>query len=264
MLGGTARRFERGKREAGGAADDSGCRLPPRRARSRDLQDGARMGRREYNFRSVRPERPDDRGASAGAIFAELQAGRRREEGFHRLFDLYYGRVFRFFAKRGLPAEDCRDLAQDTFIGIYRGIDAFRGEAELDAWIFKIAANLYRKRLRWGAAEKRAGTVVALDSEAVLPGAAILGKEPAAIPVEGNTADGRLLDRERSRLLRAAVQTLPDQMRNCLILRVYHDLKYREIAAAMRISIETVKAHLFQARSRIKESLGDYFQDPDL
>jgi RNA polymerase sigma-70 factor (ECF subfamily) len=212
----------------------------------------------------VRPERPDDRGPSAGAIFEELQAGSHGEENFHRLFDLYYGRVFRFFARRGIPAEDCRDLAQDTFVGIYRGISAFRGEAELDAWIFKIAANLYRKRLRWGAAEKRAGTTVALDGAAVSSSADLLDDGPAAIPAGGSMPDSRVLDQERARLLRAAVETLPGQMRNCLILRVYHDLKYREIAMAMRISIETVKAHLFQARQRIKESLGDYFQDPDL
>lgn len=222
------------------------------------------MARREYNQRLVRPQRPDDRGASAGAIFEELQEGSHREENFHRLFDLYYGRVFRFFAKRGIPPEDCRDLAQDTFIGIYRGIGAFRGEAELDAWIFKIAANLYRKRLRWGAAEKRAGIVVTLDGAAASHAAETLEEGPADLPAEGDAPDSRLLDRERSRLLRAAVQTLPDQMRNCLILRVYYDLKYREIAATLRISIETVKAHLFRARERIKESLGDYFEDLDL
>jgi RNA polymerase sigma-70 factor, ECF subfamily len=256
MLGSMERRCEQGRPAAGGAADGSRLRLPPRRERGRGLQDdGARLACREYNQRLVRPQRPDDRALSAGAIFEELQAGSHREENFHRLFDLYYGRVFRFFAKRGIPPEDCRDLAQDTFIGIYRGIGAFRGEAELDAWIFKIAANLYRKRLRWGAAEKRAGTVVTPET---------LDDGPADLPAEGDAPDSRVLDRERSRLLRAAVQTLPDQMRNCLILRVYYDLKYREIAAAMRISIETVKAHLFRARERIKGSLGDYFEDLDL
>jgi len=171
--------------------------------------------------------------------------------------------VFRFFAKRHIPYEDCRDLAQDTFVGIFRGIGSFRGEAELEAWIFKIAANIYRKRLRWGAAEKRAGTAVALDSAAELP-SAMLADGPAAIAAEGGAPDSRVLDTERSRLLRAAIQTLPDQMRNCLILRVYYDLKYREIATAMRISIETVKAHLFQARLRIKERVGGYFRDLDL
>lgn len=252
------------RRAAGGAAGDTRRRLPLRRDRSRGRQDGARMARRGYSQWSMKPERPGDRDAGAGALFAELQAGSRREENFHRLFDLYYGRVCRFFAKRGIPPEDCHDLAQDTFVGIYRGIGAFRGEAELDAWIFKIAANLYRKRLRWGVAEKRAGTTVALDSAAAPQSPEILGDGPAALPAEGSAPDSRVLDRERSRLLRAAVQTLPDQMRNCLILRVYYDLKYREIATAMRISIETVKAHLFQARQRIKESLGDYFEDPDL
>lgn len=198
-----------------------------------------------------------------GAIVQELQAGLRREENFRRLFDLYHRRVFHFFAKRGFPAEDCHDLTQDVFVGIYRSIGSFRGEAELDTWIFKIASNIYRRRLRWGAAEKRAGTGVPLDNQGGLD-SEILGNGPNAIPAKVDAPNGRVLDTERSRMLRAAVQTLPDQMRKCLILRVYYDLKYREVAAAMRISVDTVKAHLFQARLRIKESLGDYFQDMDL
>jgi RNA polymerase sigma-70 factor (ECF subfamily) len=212
----------------------------------------------------VRPQRSGEKDADVGAIIEELQAGLRREENFHRLFDLYYGRVFHFFAKRGMPPEDCRDLTQDTFVGIYKGVGAFRGEAELETWIFKIAGNIFRRKLRWGAAGKRAGTHVALDGPGEDEDAAVLGDGPGAIPASGEAPSGKVLDAERSRLLRAAVRTLPDQMRKCLILRVYHDLKYREIAAVMRISIETVKAHLFQARLRMKECLGDYFQEMDL
>lgn len=52
--------------------------------------------------------------------------------------------------------------------------------------------------------------------------------------------------------LRAKLDQLPPQMRRCLYLRLYHDLKYREIAALMRISIETVKAHLHQAQNRLR------------
>jgi RNA polymerase sigma-70 factor (ECF subfamily) len=210
----------------------------------------------------VKPDRTGEPGADVGAIIEELRAGLRREENFHRLFDLYYGRVFHFFAKRGMPPEDCRDLTQDTFVGIYKGVGSFRGEAELETWIFKIASNLFRKRLRWSAAEKRAGTDVALDSLGGEDGS-MLGDGPVEIPATGEAPGGRVLDAERSRLLRAAVRTLPDQMRKCLILRVYYDLKYREIAAVMRISIETVKAHLFQARLRMKECLGDYFEEMD-
>ena len=48
-------------------------------------------------------------------------------------------------------------------------------------------------------------------------------------------------------------------MRKCLMLRVYHDLRYREIAGVMRLSAETVKVHLFQARKRLQSELGPYF-----
>jgi RNA polymerase sigma-70 factor (ECF subfamily) len=211
----------------------------------------------------VRPERAGEREAGVGGIVAELQAGLRREENFRRLFELYYSRVFHFFAKRRFSPEDCFDLTQETFLGVFRGVGSFRGEAEFEAWVFRIASNLYRKRLRWGAAEKRAGTGVALESLGDGDGA-ILGDGPGAIAAAAEAPERRILDAERSRRLRAAVQTLPDQMRKCLVLRAYHDLKYREIASVMRISIETVKAHLFQARLRIKEALGDAFQDLDL
>lgn len=62
---------------------------------------------------------------------------------------------------------------------------------------------------------------------------------------------------ERREVLRRAIEELPDQMRRCTELRVYQDLSYREIAAVMRRSIETVKVHLFQARKKLKESFGD-------
>ena len=50
-------------------------------------------------------------------------------------------------------------------------------------------------------------------------------------------------------------------MRRCLVLRVYQEMKYREIAALLRLSPETVKVHLFQARKRLREELGPYFAD---
>ena len=53
-------------------------------------------------------------------------------------------------------------------------------------------------------------------------------------------------------------------MRRCTELRIYQDLSYREIAAVMRLSIETVKVHLFQARKKLKKSLRDAFEDLDL
>lgn len=191
----------------------------------------------------------DDPNESVQSIIERLQAaGSPREEDFRRLFDLFYPRLIHFFARRGFPPQDCLDLTQETFLGIYRGIGSFRRDSRFETWLFSIATNAWRKRLRWGVAGKREGREVPL--------------EPAEDARDGAPAPGEdALRRERSRLLREAVEKLPEQMRRCLVLRVYQEMKYREIAALMRLSPETVKVHLFQARKRLREELGPYFAD---
>lgn len=197
------------------------------------------------------------RAAVAQAILQELQEGAPLEDLFRRLFEIYYTPLCRFFGRRGFSPEDAVELTQETFLGIYTGIGSFRGEAGFETWMWKIANNACRKRHRWRSAEKRAGEEVPLDgAEEIAAGA------PGTFP--GGSAPGpgeAALDRERSRVLRDAIERLPEQMRKCLMLRVYQDLKYREIAVVLRLSLETVKAHLFQARKRLQEELGDYFHD---
>lgn len=197
-----------------------------------------------------------DASESVQRIIERLQAGPAREEDFRRLFDLYYPRIVHFFTRRGFPPQDCLDLTQETFLGIYKGIGAFRRDARFETWLFKIATNAYRKRLRRGAAGKRDGREVSLeageDPEHGLP------HEPPSLEPD---KEDDVLRKERSRLLREAVDKLPEQMRRCLILRVYQDMRYREIAAVLRLSPETVKVHLFQARRRLREELGPYFHD---
>ena len=61
--------------------------------------------------------------------------------------------------------------------------------------------------------------------------------------------------REQVAALREALETLPPQMRRCVLLRLYHGLKYREVAATMNVSLDTVKAHLGQATARLRTLL---------
>jgi RNA polymerase sigma-70 factor (ECF subfamily) len=192
----------------------------------------------------------DDPNESVQSIIERLQAaGSPREEDFRRLFDLFYPRLIHFFARRGFPPQDCLDLTQETFLGIYRGIGSFRRDSRFETWLFSIATPAYRKRLRRDVAGKREGQEVPLEPAGNTP------------PAPECPADEEMLRRERSRRLREAVEKLPEQMRRCLVLRVYQEMKYREIAALMRLSPETVKVHLFQARKRLREELGPYFED---
>lgn len=209
------------------------------------------------SLQSAPPLPPAGRAERVEAIFRELQTGVQPEEQFRRLFEIYYGPLRSFFARRGFSPEDCEELTQETFLGIYTGMSSFRGEAGFETWMWKIANNAWRKRRRWRSAEKRTAEEVPLDESAEPTGEprAALARETAPDPGQAT------IDRERSRMLREAIERLPDQMRKCLMLRVYQDLKYREIAVVVRLSIETVKAHLFAARRRLSQELGDYFHE---
>lgn len=179
------------------------------------------------------------------------QSGVDREASFRTLVETYYRPVRYYFAKRGFSAEDARDLTQETFFGVYRGLTRFRRDARFDTWLYQIAANTSHKALRDRGVQKRrmeteAKSMTDLPRDVAQPTAA---GDPAPL--------GGVLAEEGRERLRHAIATLPVKMRTCLAMRVYQDLSYREIAAAMQLSVETVKAHLYQARQRLKRELDE-------
>jgi RNA polymerase sigma-70 factor (ECF subfamily) len=175
-----------------------------------------------------------------------LRHGEDPEAGFRVIFDRLHAPLLRFFGRKGFSPEDCLDLTQETFVGIYKGVHGFRHEARFETWVYTVARTTYLKRLRRNATAKRAAVEVSLEAGAE----AMAGPETAAAPLERLELD------EQQRAMREAILELPERMRRCLMLRVYQDLSYRDIAAVMRLKIDTVKAHLFQARQRLQERLG--------
>lgn len=182
---------------------------------------------------------------------AELQAGVRIEINSRYIFDRYYPWVRRFFVRRGHTAQDSEDLAQETFGRVFRQLSSFRYEASFSSWLFAVAANLGRNENRRRHREKRDAPVVSIDERAS-------DDAPPWEPAAMDASPARTAyEKERREALAKAVQELPPQMKQVLALRVDHELKYREIATVLQISIETVKAHLFQARQRLREKLGE-------
>jgi RNA polymerase sigma-70 factor (ECF subfamily) len=172
------------------------------------------------------------------------------------LYRQYYRPVVYFFARRGFSREESRDLAQETFLRVYKNKETFRGESSEVTWLFQIAANLYKNTLRSHSTQKRDGLEVSLEASGAETGmidGMCCGHEKDALVA--------ILVEERARKLHEALEDLPPQMRQAVILRVDQDLKYREIADVMRVSIETVKAHLYQARPHLRDKLADYFTD---
>jgi len=179
---------------------------------------------------------------------------------FQALFDEHYRSVLFFFTNRGFSFEEARDLTQETFLRAYKGVETFRYEASFKTWLFQIATNLWRNAIRSRSAAKRDAPEVSLEEE-LNSGRPVLsdlgGPHGAGTPLSAVLAD------EAVSQLECALDELPAQMRRCVQLRLFQELKYREIAGLMKLSIETVKSQLHQARHRLRQSLSGYFDDID-
>lgn len=197
-------------------------------------------------------------------LVEQWQAGENPEECFKRIFLHYYRPVYYHFLRHGFSGEESHDLTQDTFFRLLKNLPSFRGESRFETWLFQIATNIYRNELRDRSTLKRGAPEVSLDEILEQHLAASVGH--SFMPWERGGGDSPLDDvlaTEQQNMLHDALHTLPPQMRKCVLLRV-QDLKYREIAEVMNVSVDTVKAHLFQARQQLKGKLADYFDDLDL
>lgn len=190
---------------------------------------------------------------------AALRSGEDREEVFRRIYERYRRPVHACFARRGCSVEECRDLAQETFLRVFRGIGSFRAESRFETWVYEIAQNVWRNEIRDRSAKKRAFKTVLLKEE-VDGDAAGQEERQEAHRGEHEPLAG-LLSAERVALLRGALAELPPQMRRCVELRLDQDLKFREIAVLMKVSIDTIKSQLAQAKNRLRGRLGSYFDE---
>lgn len=172
-----------------------------------------------------------------------------RAEEFEAMFRLHFGKIRGYLRRQGLSPERSSELAQETFFRAWRAFDDFREDASPSTWLFTIARRLLLNELRSRRALKRNSPEVSLDED---------DDNPLEIPGPGHDPENHFLEEEDREVLLRALESLPEQMRQCMQLRL-GDLKYREIAEIQGISIETVKSHLHQGRRRLAELLSDHF-----
>ena len=191
-------------------------------------------------------------------LIREIKQGRNVEANFRWLFERHHAQILRFFRRKGFDREDCRDLTQETFISVYKGLRDLRHEEQFESWLFAIAHNVWCSLIESRSAQKRSVKLLSLEGEGESG-----DRPPVAARIADKGADPLtvVLENEKMEKLREALQCLPQQMRRCAQLRVVHDLSYVEIAQLMGLSVNTVKAHLHQAQKALRAQLSFYFEE---
>lgn len=175
----------------------------------------------------------------------DFQSG--REQGFNRLVlkhkDRVYGLCLRLLAGSALDAED---VAQESFVKAYHGLNGFRMEAKFSSWMYRIAVNACKNRMLSRAfRDSRKNR----DLEA----AEMEGAGSAPSPAQELEAKGK---RER---IEEAIARLPEEQRTLIVLRDVEGRSYEEISETTGLNPGTVKSRLNRGRRQLQEWLKDCF-----
>lgn len=144
-------------------------------------------------------------------------------------------------------ASRTEDVVQEAVMSAWKAFDGYRGEAQFKNWLCRIVVHKSISALRWG----RLRSWLSLDS--------VAGAKVAETFVDGARdaePEKMSLQEERAEAIRRAVAVLPLQMRTAVTLRG-QGLGLAEVAEAMGVAEGTVKAHLFTARQRLAQALGE-------
>ncbi len=142
-----------------------------------------------------------------------------------------------------LNAAEAEELAQETFVRVWQQREKFRGGAEFRPWVFAIAVNLARNRLRWW----RRRPTVELQEWSAAEGAGT--EEPRE---EGA---GALERAERAAAVQAAIADLPLELREAIVLFEYEQLSQAEIAAIVGVTSKAVETRIYRAREKLRAAL---------
>ena len=171
-----------------------------------------------------------------------IQAG--QENGLVELMERYRQPVFRLAFRYSLSEADAADLTQAAFVKVWERAHQFRPKGSVKSWIFTIAANLCRDRLRRKKHRGRFETEASEDAE--------FADAKAAAP------DTAALSREAVAAIERAVAGLPEKLRFPFVFCVLEDHPYDACAEIIGGSRKTVETRIYRARKQLQAALSDY------
>jgi RNA polymerase sigma-70 factor (ECF subfamily) len=151
--------------------------------------------------------------------------------------------IYRFIGNR----TQAKDLAQEVFIRVWQAAKTYKPEAKFTTWIYRITANLCFNELKSARRKKWFSFGHSDDQHG--------GTIEETLSDRAPSAEDLLLERERSRQISDALQSLPDNQRLALVLKRYDELSYQEIAQIIGCSVSAVESLLVRAKRTLQEKL---------
>ncbi len=177
-------------------------------------------------------------------LIARLQQGQRK--AFDEIVSRYKGRLYSFILRMVKDPTEAEDLTQETLIRVYIHADKYREIARFSTWVFTIATNLVRNRVR---KHSRLPRLLALDPAPEDDDIPLDPADPVADP------SGLVEREELGRLIDQATSRIPEKYRIPFLLREVDQLTYEEIQQATGLKLGTVRSRINRARNRFRQAI---------
>ena len=168
---------------------------------------------------------------------------------FEELVLRYQDRLVGFFFHLFHDRPVAEDLAQETFLRIFRSRERYEPTARFSTWLFRIAHNLASNQKRGLSRPREISLASNSDAHDLQPNEKILAEKSALMPT-------RQLDSLEMRdVVRMAIEELSERQRTAVVLHKFEEMSYEEIGDVMGLGTVAVKSLLSRARIRLKEVL---------
>jgi len=181
-------------------------------------------------------------------VTAILEGDRER---FGDLVERYQGRLVNYLFRLLRNLDEAHELAQEVFLKVYQVLDRYDPQYKFSTWLFRVAQNAAIDQIR-----RRRLKLVSLHQEDAEGEA-----RDWDLPSPDRGPYGHLRNQERGEALQEAIDALPWEYRELILLRHMGELPYEEIALLKRMPLGTVKNKLFRGRQMLKERLADFLTD---
>lgn len=170
-------------------------------------------------------------------LILEIREG--NEWSFNTLVNRWYKRIYNYALRYGNDTTLAEEVTQKSFIQVYQKIDTLRDVSKFKPWFYRIANNFCVTEARKNTRKRR----VMADVENI------------PVPVDHNSAQTSFEYKEKCLMVRQALQQIPEEQRQVIIMKEYEGLKFREIADILGESENTIKSRMYYGLDAMRKLL---------